>query len=472
MPDSDFGANPQLSWSIYLMLLWPRTWIHRRVESIQLIDETTAVRRVSVDLTVPRNLPAADALTPVGAGSPWASRLRVPPDEDPSHLSATDHNVGSGAAAAERRTVVVPIALLAKRSLVHFDLQNEAGTALSLLTTEQNTRLSAAVLLELAYSEQPEVCDSLVPKDIRCLVGDDDQIRRREALGRCLNERTEVSRYLVGLEGFRALATDLERYFVAYARLDALPGQRRIVKFSYESYESEVTAEPNQRGLRTFFGWRPFTYSSEELPVGFGDSYHIEIEAPPESEFSYASLVCSDRASGVEPPNPENSWQTPCDFDLPAGRIHFHATPTDRGTSGRVLFGIRIRRTGMLRALVVAGIISAGVLLAIRLRLWEFRSHSGDSDAVAALLATFPALLATYVLQPGEHAVVGRILRGPRLMLLISGAIAFLGALSLFANFSHSTLALIWTIFVCANVTLAALLSASYFLPLPARQSD
>jgi hypothetical protein len=224
---------------------------------------------------------------------------------------------------------------------------------------------------------------------------------------------------------------------------------------------------------RTFIGWRPLTYRSTGLAVGLGASYHIELEAPEDGEFSYVEFVHRDVRSRRDPDSGRLKREVitrpvSVDVTLPAGRVHLQDRPTDRGTTGEVFFGIRARRNGMLRALLGAGVISALVTQVIRLRLRQFGSHSGDSDAVAALLATFPALLATYVLQPGEHAIVARILRGPRLLLLISGSSAFAGALSLFAGYRYSRLSVIWSIIVIVNWTMVAGLAASYVLPRPA----
>jgi hypothetical protein len=92
-----------------LVSRWP-SWVHRRVESISLEDPETIRRRVSVDFTLFSDLPP---LITTGDGDPL---------------------------------FFVPLTLLRKQPLVDFDLRDEEGRALPLLTREWNGSLAAATL--------------------------------------------------------------------------------------------------------------------------------------------------------------------------------------------------------------------------------------------------------------------------------------------------------------------------------------
>src|SRR5687768_8058014 len=83
--------------ALRLLLTWPK-WIHRRTETVALTDPETIRRRVAVDLTVFEDLPP---LIHDGKGEP---------------------------------IYFVPLALLKKQPLTNFDLRNEGGKALPLLT--------------------------------------------------------------------------------------------------------------------------------------------------------------------------------------------------------------------------------------------------------------------------------------------------------------------------------------------------
>src|SRR5262249_23446535 len=82
----------------------PTLWVHRRVETMHLIDSRTIRRRVSVDLSVPDIAPL---------------------------ISDT------------RSRVLLPITLLEKRVMTNFDARDEDMRPVPVLTTEQNGRLAA-----------------------------------------------------------------------------------------------------------------------------------------------------------------------------------------------------------------------------------------------------------------------------------------------------------------------------------------
>jgi len=85
-------------------------WIHRRVESIGLSDAKAERRRVSIDFTLPESCVAI--------------------------------STGSGGVSLH----FVPIAMLRKGPLTDFNLRDESGNALPLLTKRRNGTLAASVL--------------------------------------------------------------------------------------------------------------------------------------------------------------------------------------------------------------------------------------------------------------------------------------------------------------------------------------
>ena len=92
-----------------VLLRYQGAWRHRRVETVTVIDHEQMRRHVSVDFTVPE-----------------AQRegLRISAEE-----------------------VVVPLALLDKRPLVHFDLRNEEQHAIPLLTADQHRTIENAAVV-------------------------------------------------------------------------------------------------------------------------------------------------------------------------------------------------------------------------------------------------------------------------------------------------------------------------------------
>ena len=84
-------------------------WRHRRVETLTMLSHEQVRRHVSVDFTVPIEL------------------------RDGLRLSDAEE-------------FAVPLAFLTKRPLVHFDLRNEEGHSIPLMTAEQNTLIGRELL--------------------------------------------------------------------------------------------------------------------------------------------------------------------------------------------------------------------------------------------------------------------------------------------------------------------------------------
>src|ERR671925_2386614 len=91
------------------LLRHPAGWRHRRVETLSMLSHEQVRRHVSVDFTVPV--------------------------EFREHLRLSDAH-----------EFAVPLAFLAKRPLVHFDLRNEEGHSIPLLTADQNTLIGRELL--------------------------------------------------------------------------------------------------------------------------------------------------------------------------------------------------------------------------------------------------------------------------------------------------------------------------------------
>lgn len=102
------------------LLVFAADWVHRRVESIEFFGLATVRRRMSVDFSLPR-------------GPAWSAIAEM-----------VRH------AEAEERDVYVPLTTLAKAKLARFDLRDECGQTLPLLTTAQNGERAGAALVALA----------------------------------------------------------------------------------------------------------------------------------------------------------------------------------------------------------------------------------------------------------------------------------------------------------------------------------
>lgn len=203
--------------TLELVASWPR-WVHRRVETLSFIDDVTVRRSVSVDFTLPTTLPAP-----------------LPAIEG--------HNVH-----------VVPLGLLRKAALRDFDLSDESGAALPLMTSAKNGAIAAGALINAAEITPSDDELAGLPRRLPPELRDElwsiatgsapASLRRWERLGHPEESDSYAAgqwrRYLAEDRDFMALASDLARNFLVLTPLITPVGRRRIVKLSYEQTEENL----------------------------------------------------------------------------------------------------------------------------------------------------------------------------------------------------------------------------------------
>lgn len=200
-----------------LISTWPE-WVHRRVETLSFEDEKTVLRAVSVDFTLPEG-------------------LRSPLPQIDGH-----------------DTYAVPVALLRKAALRRFDLRDETGRSLPLMTSAENGVVAAGVLYNAAEvlpdDEDLAGLPRQLPAELRAelwRIANSDGTAGMKAWETLVHPAPDDS-YVVGAwrrilgesQDFMSLTSDLARNFLVLTPIVTESAQRRIVKFSYEQTEEEV----------------------------------------------------------------------------------------------------------------------------------------------------------------------------------------------------------------------------------------
>jgi hypothetical protein len=207
-----------------LLLARPAGWRHRRVETITVLTHEQVRRHVSVDFTVPGD---------------YRESLRLSHDE-----------------------YVVPLALLAKRPLVHFDLRNEEGHSIPLLTADQTRMIGRELLFQALDADvdeaDAETLEAATPL-IEAVLGDDvwDPTEQIDAL--------ERDRGLEPLSDFRAAANTLSRNFILWAIVRGVD-RRRVFKFAHDEGFAQRPA------LSHFYATPGCTQAA---------TFHVEVAVPP-----------------------------------------------------------------------------------------------------------------------------------------------------------------------------------------------
>lgn len=411
--------------SLAPLILSPSRWIYRRVETVSFIDDAWVRRHVSVDFEL---------------------RLR---DVEPRPYRKQP-----------RPVYLAPLALLAKRPLRHFDVRDEAGAALPVLTSDQNTLVAAGMLVSQAQAflrrRYGRRLEREIAADLREIAGADGEghdalkakLFRREGAAR-------INRELLGRNPrLRALVGALAENFILLVPIADL--HRRVIKYAYD--EPLPTSQlPLALRVTEAFGWRAAGISWSAPSVGLARSYHLEIEAPQDLEIVSAALVTTDARDHAK-----------VELTGPSGRrAHLLIGGLSQDAIGTGSVRLRARRAGLLRAAVVLAVLTAALLTLGALRIHELLSE--DPASPVALLALVPALLAAYLGRPGEHELASSLLVGVRCLILLIGVLAIAAAVAIIGGLGDDHARAL--LFGCTGAAwlVAIGLSGSYLLPrLPA----
>lgn len=387
-----------LGGAIFLMQFNPEEWIHRRVESIGLLDLFSFRRRISVDFEIAR-----DELT----GYP-----DVP---------------------------IVPLALLEKQLLIHFDLLDEQGKALPLLTKEQNAFVAWSALARIALFEieeatgVPSALSRPLLNDLKAIVLSERTAGERlvESLASRHSGSSEGA-ILGGSDFFLDLAFDLARHYLLITPVQPEEGERRIFKFAYAQ---EMEARPGKTWSRFVarMGWGATQLDFQLPAVGQGSSYHVELAPPPGLAVADGALDVSDPAAG--------DYEVA--VDEAGHRIHGYVARASASATGILSVWLWPVRAGLVRTGLVTSIVTT---LALGFLLLTDAVVRLSGDTSAAFLLTIPGLIAAFIVRPGEHSAVSGLLLGIRLQIAFAGFIAYAAALTALGGFSDLVLGWIWLV--------------------------
>ncbi|HWM12190.1 MAG TPA: hypothetical protein VNO82_22710 [Solirubrobacteraceae bacterium] len=374
------------------LLKQPAGWRHRRVETLTMLSHEQVRRHVSVDFTVPVEL---------------RERLR---------LSDADE-------------FAVPLAFLTKRPLVHFDLRNEEGHSIPLLTAEQNTMIGR----ELLYQSLVADLETVEADDV-AVVGDAGQLIEAvladlDATGAV--ERLERRHGLEPLGEFRWAIEILSRSFILWAVVRGLE-RRRVFKFAYD--------EP--------YSLRPgFAYAYDAAGCTEAWSYHLEVAVPTDLKARTTQLW--DAGTGVELVSGAR------DSDRPA--LYFVADPVRPPTQPEVVVDYGAERSRFIApAAIVATVIA--LLVALPLLFADLAALSGSAGPAIGIVLSTSAVFSALVLRTDEHPLLRRLLVRYRLCLAASTLVALFAGAALGFQAEKWVIELTWAIAAVVSVLTAAIL--------------
>jgi hypothetical protein len=350
-----------------VLLRQPAGWRHRRVETITVLTHESVRRQVSVDFTVPEE---------------YRESLRL----------------------SDAHEYAVPLGLLAKRPLVHFDMRNEEGHSIPLLTADQGRMIGRQMLYRALDSDLDAQDADAEP----AIVAAGPVIEAVLA-----EEPQDVSDRIAALEGdhgleeltdFRATAHSLARNFVLWAVVRGLE-RRRVFKYAHDEGFAQGT------GLSHYYSAPGSAQAA---------TFHVEVAVPPGLRARTTELT--DSASGAV------LARGPRDADRPA--IYYvadpHAAPQRPGL--HVAYGAeRWRFLGP--ASIVAAVIA--LLVAPPWAFADLQALSASAGAAIGLVLSTSAVFSALVLRTDEHPLLRVMLVRYRLWLVAATLAALFAAAAL-----------------------------------------
>jgi hypothetical protein len=342
-------------------------WRHRRVETITVLTHEQVRRQVSIDFTVPEE---------------YRESLRL----------------------SEANEYAVPLAVLAKRPLIHFDLRNEEGHSIPLLTAEQGRMIGRELLygaLDADLDGQDADVEAVLPAAGPLI----ERVLREsvQVVGEQI-DALERDHGLEPLSDFRARASTLGRGFILWAVVRGLE-RRRVFKYAHDEGFAQ------RRALTHFYDARG---CSEAM------TFHVEVAVPPGLRARTTTLF--DDATGAVLAAGAR------DADRPA--IYF-APDTGRELARPVLlvaYGAeRWRFLGP--AALVAAVIT--LLVAPPLAFADLQALSASAGAAIGLVLSTSAVFSALVLRTDEHPLLRVMLVRYRLWLVACTLAALFAAAAL-----------------------------------------
>jgi hypothetical protein len=365
-------------------------WRHRRVETITVLSHEQVRRSVSVDFTVPA--------------------------EHRADLRLSEHEW------------IVPLALLAKRPLVNFDLRSEDESSVPLLRSEETQVVGRELLylmldLDREDASEDPAAGQLIERVLAAAPGEDVH----ETVG----ELVALDERLGGLPGFSALADRLARGFLLCAVVNDV-SRRRVLKFAYD----EPLARPDR-----------YSHFYEAPGCTEAASYHAEVDVPDEMRARTTELLDNVTGSVLA--------AGPRDADRPA--VYYVAD-----TGRRLDPGIAVRYgTERGRFLVPAALVAWVIALELALPwlLADLSRLAAQAGPAISVLLSSTAVFSALVLRSGEHPLVRLVLAPYRLCLAAATLAAVVAGASLGFRAGGGALAWCWGVGAVVALVAAGILS-------------
>jgi hypothetical protein len=198
-----------------------------------------------------------------------------------------------------------------------------------------------------------------------------------------------------------------------------------------------------------------------EVPAAeAAESFHFEVAAPEGVDFTEAALITA--ASPTAPSTRDHVGGG-------GPRIHLRAARLPRKAQAIAQASLRVSRRGWLGAAAVCSLVMAATLAVGADWVHStFTTEAVDPDVgsqAAALLVVLPAIFATLLVRPQEHAMAARLLRLVKPSLILTSLASYAAAASLIIGPRGRLLRGLWTGFAVFAILAAAVICLNWVFP-------
>jgi len=374
----------------------PKSWINRRVETVEMLSQEETRRRVSIDFTL--SAEQRDRLT-------------------------------------TRHGLTVPISVLSKRPLRNFDLRDEDEGARPILGSADNRELALIALVRAAHDAlgEPPPDDRVdaITADLQQIVFSDEAlaVETLEAFVEAAESGDEMRAAVWGDGACRSMLRTFATDYVLFVALPLNGPARRVIKYSYgEDFPLEP---PRARRTDAYSPsellWRlrnpDRTWFLIDCPEAWrAASFHMEIAIPEELRIARAELARFEPGNGGD--GIADLGETDTDVNRSA---LYAATPIEPHEDVRAYVEIVSEREGQaIRAALTAFAVAALLWLG-----WASRLDARAPGAAVSLLLAGGAVVSGFAAATGYHIIVDKILRSRRRALVLVVVCALTASASL-----------------------------------------
>jgi hypothetical protein len=383
--DAQHPAYPDVGRLLWNLVMTQWHWVDRRVETVTLVGERRFRRHMSVDCRVPPEV--TEAVEELGLDR-----------------------------------FLVPLRLVAERPLLSFDL-HLGDHPVPFLTRAQGRQAERAVLrAAVEQLDRPLSPEEMAAVDAVAIEGRPAAEPALRLLG--LSEPAHLLGSATGTADATpeqlahwAITTFAGSFLLLADVALADVRQRALFKISEEIGPEVSKSLP----LVSEVGWRSTEFVFDAQDVVAAGSYHFQFIAPDGLMVDGGQLF----AAAAD----EKAERVAFGAGSSQGQVlgvNAHVEDVPEADTYSVAVRLRPSPEGLLRASAISATFSTALL--ILAALLQPRIAGSRLESSATLLLVLPGVVSTMFLRPGEHSLVSQMLRGTRIMLLVSAVLLYLAA--------------------------------------------